>query len=173
MAGHRRAGGAEQHLRAQVALVEQLHELIVERAGVGIGEHEALELGFALEPRVGAVAEELVQVVEVVARHRVGDLVHAGNVAREAEHRAQLVAHVLVVGVDRTEVAHEMLDRGGGARLAWVGHVDGRQLDVEDLGERFGREQVGLAAPLEVGHEIRLGRGVAQRGTERELVRRA
>ena len=58
--------------------------------------------------------------------------------------------------------------RGAGTR--GVGHVDRRQLDVEDLGQRFGREQVGLAAPLEVGHEIGLGRGVAQRGAERELV---
>ena len=82
---------------------------------VGICEHEALELRLALEPGVGSVAEQLVQVVEVVARHRVGDLVHPRDVAGEAEHRAQLVAHVLVVGVHRTEVAHEVLDRGGAA----------------------------------------------------------
>ena len=55
--------------------------------------------------------------------------------------------------------------------FARVGHGDRRQLDVEDLGERFGREQVGLATPLEVRHEIRLGRGLTERGTEGELVR--
>ena len=57
------------------------------------------------------------------------------------------------------------------ARLARVGHVDGRQLDVEDLGQRFGREQVGLAAPLEVGHEVGLGRGSRSAAPSGELVR--
>ena len=59
MSGHGGAGGAEQHLRPQVALVEQLNEPLVIGAGVGVGEDEAFELGFALEPRVGPVAEEL------------------------------------------------------------------------------------------------------------------
>ena len=151
--------------------MEDLHERLVVRADLRVGEHEPLELGFTLEPRVGAVPEELVQIVEVGVGDRVADLVHAGDVAREAEHRAQLVAEVLVVGGGRAQVAHEVLDRGGTARLPRLGHVDGRQLDVEDLGKRLGGEQVGLAAPLEVGHEIGLGRGLAQRGTERQLVR--
>ena len=56
-------------------------------------------------------------------------------------------------------------------RVALGEDDDRRQLDVEDLGERFGREQVGLATPLEVRHEIRLGSGLAERGAERELVR--
>ena len=69
------------------------------------------------------------------------------------------------------QVAHEVLDARCVARDSrGVGHLDRRQLDVEDLGERLGREQVGLAAPLQVRHEVRLGRGVAQRRAERELV---
>ncbi len=63
-----------------------------------------------------------------------------------------------------------MFERDGAPRLTGRWHLDGGQLDVEDLGQRLGGEQVGLAAPLEVGHEIGLGRGLAQGGPERQLV---
>src|SRR5258708_7519274 len=47
---HGRPGGPEEQLRPQVASMEEPHEPIVIPAGVGVGQHEALEVGLPLEP---------------------------------------------------------------------------------------------------------------------------
>ena len=53
MVGHGRVGRAEQHLGAEVPLVEEPHELGVVFAG-GVGEDEGFELGLAVAPVVRA-----------------------------------------------------------------------------------------------------------------------
>ena len=63
-----------------------------------------------------------------------------------------------------------MLVRGGDRRVARFREVDGRELEVEVLGQGLGGEQVRLAAPLEVRHQVGLGPGRPERRTERELV---
>ena len=63
-----------------------------------------------------------------------------------------------------------MFEGDGGARLAGSRHLDCGQLDIEDLRQRLGGEQVGLVAPLQVGHQIGLGGRLAQGGPERQLV---
>ena len=51
-----------------------------------------------------------------------------------------------------------------------LGHLDGGQLDVEELGEELGGHEVGLAVPLHVGHEVGVVGGVVHRRTEHQLV---
>ena len=53
MVGHGRDGRAEQHLGAEVPLVEEPHELGVVSAA-GVGEDEGFELGLAVAPVVRA-----------------------------------------------------------------------------------------------------------------------
>src|SRR5262245_61138630 len=170
MPRHGGTARSQQHLRAQMPLVEDLQERSVVAALGRIGQHEALELGLALEPRGGPVPEQGVQVVEVRLRDLAADLVDARDVARQAEELAQPVGQILLAGFDRAQVAYQVLERGARARLSGRRRLDARQLHAEDLRQRLGGEQVGLAAPLQVGHQIRFGRRSAHRRTEDQLV---
>jgi hypothetical protein len=97
----------------------------------------------------------LVQIVEVVARHRVGDLVHAGNVAGQAEHRRSWW-RMYSSSVSTERVAHEMLDRNCWRDSRKVGYVDGQQLYVGDLRSASVANSWSRST-TQVGHEIRLG----------------
>ena len=50
--------------------------------------------------------------VEIRFRECIADLVDAMRVASEPEHCAHLVADVLVLGLDRAQAAHELVERG-------------------------------------------------------------
>jgi hypothetical protein len=110
MPGHGGAGGTQEHLRPQVAFVEQLNEYLVVSAGVGVGEDEALQVGFTVEPGFGSVAKDLPQVVEVGGRNGIADLIGTGRVPSQTEHDPDLVAKVFVVDRRSAKRAHEMLE---------------------------------------------------------------
>src|SRR3954454_16038389 len=88
---HARALGAELHVHAQVAPVEQPHELLVVGADRGIGQHEPLELRVPLLPGLRSALEQCVQVVEVGLGERVADLIRPLQVPRGAEGQPELV----------------------------------------------------------------------------------
>ena len=55
VARHGRAGGAEQRVGPQVALVEELDQGLVVASLFRVRQDETIELGFAFEPRRGAL----------------------------------------------------------------------------------------------------------------------
>ena len=96
MFGHRRAGRAHQLMRPPEPAVEQEHELFVVAAV--IAENETFELGIALVPRLRAMAEQRLQVIEICLGASASDLIEAGQMTGQAERGALLILGELVRG---------------------------------------------------------------------------
>jgi hypothetical protein len=73
MGCHRRTGWPQQLVSPKVPFVEQDQQFLVECAGGGVGEHEAFQFGFAIEPVVGAPAEQFLEIIEIVGAYRLAN----------------------------------------------------------------------------------------------------
>ena len=123
---------------------------------------EGFELGLAVAPVVRARPEQQFEVVEVGLLDGIADLVASLEVARQPEQCAQLVADERVVGGNRPQHPHQVPVAHIGSREAGLGHLHGGQVEAEMLGPGLGGEKVGLAAPLQIRHQVRGWRGLAQ-----------
>ena len=97
--------------------------------------------------------------------------VSARTKASQPEQCSQLVADERFVGGDRPQRPHQVPVACIGGREAGLGHRHGGYVDAEMLGPGLGGEEVGLAAPMEIRHQVRGWRGVAQSVAVGQLVR--
>ncbi len=104
--GHCGTGRAQEHVRTQVALVEEPHEFLIVTPLVV--DDESLELRLALAPACRARAEERLEVVEVSLFDRPTDLVAALEMPSEPEQGPKLVFHERLVGGDVAKRPHHV-----------------------------------------------------------------
>ena len=117
-----------------------------------------------------ATRGQRVQIVEIGRHARVADLVDSREVTAQPERAAEPVLLELVGGRDRSQLLDEVAEPDPAVGPRASGIVTGSSSIPRISARRLDREQVRLAAPLQVGHVVRLRCRRGERGVEHELV---